>query len=381
VHNPPRILVVDDTPENLEIMTMRLTATGYDTATAVDGEDALEKIASLAPDLVLLDIMMPKLDGIAVTKRVKGDRSLAFVPIVLLTAKADARDVIAGLDAGADDYLTKPVEHGSLIARVRAMLRIKELHDALQQKRAELASLNATLEARVAEQVGELERMSRLKRFLAPQVAQLIVSSHDSRALESHRRDIAVLFCDLRGFTAFAETAEPEEVVGLLREYHEALGPLVHRYEGTLGHFQGDGLMVFFNDPFPCDDAAQRAVRLALDMHAAVAGLATDWRRRGRQFGFGVGIAQGYATLGQVGFESCVVYTAIGTVANVAARLAAEATAGQTLVTARVATAVEDLVEAEALGSLSLKGLSRPTEVFNVVRFKEAPARAGVAAS
>jgi adenylate cyclase len=370
LHTPPRILVVDDTPESLEIMTMRLRHNGYDIVTAVDGEDALGKVRDLTPDLVLLDIMMPKLDGIAVTKRLKADASLPFIPIVLLTAKADSQDIIAGLDAGGDDYLTKPVDHGSLVARVRAMLRIKELHDEVQKKTQELATLNSTLEARVAGQVGEIERISRLKRFLAPQVAEIVVSSRDEGILESHRRDIAVLFCDLRGFTAFAETAEPEDVMGLLREYHEALGPLVHRYEGTLDHFQGDGLMVFFNDPLPCPDPAQRAVQLALSMHEAVARLAEGWRRQGRQIGFGVGIAQGFATLGRVGFEACVVYTAIGTVANTAARLSAEAKSGQTLVTARVAAAVENMVEVESSGSMVLKGLSRPTDFCSIVRRK-----------
>ena len=371
MHTPPRILVVDDTPENLEIMTMRLQRHGYDIVTAVDGEDALDKVRAMQPDLVLLDIMMPKLDGIALTKRLKADTSLPFIPIVLLTAKADANDVVAGLDAGGDDYLTKPVDHGPLVARVRSMLRIKELHDEVQKKTQELAALNCTLEARVATQVEEIERVSRLKRFLAPQLAEMIVSSRDEGILQSHRRDIAVLFCDLRGFTAFAETAEPEEVMGLLREYHDILGPLVHRYEGTLDHFQGDGLMVFFNDPLPCPDPAQRAVQLALSMHEVVASFAEDWRRRGRQIGFGAGIAQGFATLGQVGFEGCVVYSAIGTVTNVAARLSAEAKSGQTLVTARVAAAVTNMVEAESLGSMMLKGLSRPTDVCNIVRLKK----------
>src|ERR1700676_86572 len=203
MHTPPRILVVDDTPENLEIMTMRLQRHGYDIVTAVDGEDALDKVRAMQPDLVLLDIMMPKLDGIALTKRLKADTSLPFIPIVLLTAKADANDVVAGLDAGGDDYLTKPVDHGPLVARVRSMLRIKELHDEVQKKTQELAALNCTLEARVATQVEEIERVSRLKRFLAPQLAEMIVSSRDEGILQSHRRDIAVLFCDLRGFTAF----------------------------------------------------------------------------------------------------------------------------------------------------------------------------------
>jgi class 3 adenylate cyclase len=367
LHSPARILVVDDTPENLEIVTLRLGHHGYEIETAVDGEDALRKTTAFDPDLILLDIMMPKLDGIAVTKRLKADTSLPFIPIILLTAKADLKDVIAGLDAGGDDYLTKPFDHGALMARVRSMLRIKELHDEVQKKTEELALWNTTLEERVAAQVGEIERVSRLKRFLAPQLAEIIVSSRDEGILQSHRRDIAVLFCDLRGFTAFAETAEPEEVMGLLRDYHDVLGPLVHRYEGTLGHFQGDGFMVFFNDPVPCDDPAQRAIQLALSMHQAVAGLAGDWRRRGREIGFGAGIAQGFATLGQVGFEGCVVYSAIGTVANVAARLSAEAKNGQTLVTARVAAVATNIAQSQSMGEIPLKGLSRPIEVFNLI--------------
>ena len=310
--------------------------------------------------------MMPKLDGIAVTRRLKADPVLRFIPIILLTAKADMKDVIAGLDAGGDDYLTKPVDHGALMARVRSMLRIKELNDEVQSQRTELASLNATLEERVAAQVSEIGRMARLKRFLSPQLAEMIVSSKDEALLQTHRRDIAVLFCDLRGFTTFAESAEPEEVMSLLAEYHRAIGPLVHREDGTLGHFDGDGMMVFFNDPVPCPDAAQRALRLALDMHVAIAVLAEDWRKRGRNIGFGVGIAQGFATLGEIGFEGCVVYSAIGTVANVAARLAAEAKNGQTLVTTRVADAAGDIGTTESIGEVPLKGLSRAIEVFNV---------------
>ncbi|MEP7085206.1 MAG: response regulator [Betaproteobacteria bacterium] len=366
MHTPARILVVDDTLENREIVELRLAHHGYETRTAVDGEDGLAQVAAFDPDLILLDIMMPKLDGIAVTRRLKADPVLRFIPIILLTAKADMQDVIAGLDAGGDDYLTKPVDHGALMARVRSMLRIKELHDEVQSHRQALAALNATLEQRVAEQVSEIGRVSRLKRFLSPQLAEMIVSSKDEGLLQTHRRDIAVLFCDLRGFTTFAESAEPEEVMSLLAEYHRAIGPLVHRLDGTLGHFDGDGMMVFFNDPVPCPDPAQRAIRLALDMHAAIALLAADWRKRGRNIGFGVGIAQGFATLGEMGFEGCVVYSAIGTVANVAARLAAEAKNGQTLVTTRVADAAADIGAIESIGEVPLKGLSRAIEVFNV---------------
>ena len=367
MHDPPRILVVDDNESNLDIAKMRLESQGYEVVTAEDGEAALACVREANPDLVLLDIMMPKLDGIEVTRRLKKDPALPFIPIILVTAKADAKDVVAGLDAGGDDYLTKPFDHASLVARVRSMLRIKALHDTVEAQRAELKTLNAGLEERVAAQITEIQRMNRLRRFLAPQLAEMIVSSGDDRIFENHRREIVVLFCDMRGFTAFSETAEPEEVMAVLREYHDALGPLVHRHEGTLMRFIGDGLMVFFNDPIPCPDPAARAVRLAAEMREAVAGLGAEWRRRGHELGFGVGIAQGYATLGQIGFEGHVDYTAIGTVTNLAARLCGAARDGQILVSQRVAAAVDALASLEAIGEVPLKGLSRPGIVHQVV--------------
>jgi class 3 adenylate cyclase len=340
---------------------------------AGDGVEALEKIRALLPDLVLLDIMMPKMDGIETVKRLKADASLPFIPVILVTAKADASDVIAGLESGGDDYLTKPVDHAALSARVRAMLRIKSLHDTVQDQArrlegqaTELATWNRTLEERVAAQVGEIERTGRLKRFLAPQIAESILSSGGEAILKSHRREIVALFCDMRGFTAFAETTEPEDMMVVLREYHDALGPLVHRYEGTLDHFTGDGLLVYFNDPVPCPDPALRAVRLAVDMRDVVGQLTRAWADRGHEIGFGVGIAQGYATLGQIGFEGRFDYTAIGTVTNLAARLCAEAKDGQILITQRVAAAIGELAELESLGNLALKGLSRPVAVLNV---------------
>jgi class 3 adenylate cyclase/putative methionine-R-sulfoxide reductase with GAF domain len=249
-------------------------------------------------------------------------------------------------------------------------LRIKALHDKVQEQAAELARWNRTLEERVEAQSQEIERISRLKRFLAPQLAEVIVSSGDERLLESHRRGIAALFCDLRGFTAFAEADEPEEVMALLRSYHQALGPLIHRFEGTLDHFAGDGLMVFFNDPVPCADASERAVRLAIAMREAVASLAKGWRKRGHQLGFGVGIAEGFATLGRIGFEEQFDYTAIGTVCNLATRLCDEAKDGEILISAPVAGAVEDLVELKPMGAIPLKGISRAVTVSNVLRLK-----------
>jgi adenylate cyclase len=367
MRSPPRILAVDDVPENLEILQMRLESLDYEVMLAKDGEEALGAVRQHQPDLILLDIMMPKLDGIEVTKRLKADPALPFIPIILVTAKADAKDVVHGLEAGGDDYLTKPFEHAALVARVRSMLRIKELHDKVLAQAAELGEWNAELEARVARQVQEIARIGRLKQFLPAQLAELIVASGDEKILESHRRDIVVLFCDLRGFTAFSETAEPEEVMTVLGEYHAALGPLIERSQGTLDRFAGDGLMVFFNDPVPCPDAAERAVRLGVAMRDALAALAMEWRRRGHAIGFGVGIAQGYATLGRIGFEGRLGYSAIGTVANLAARLCDAARDGQVLVSQRIATALEPLAALEPVGELALKGLTRPVPACNVV--------------
>jgi adenylate cyclase len=243
----------------------------------------------------------------------------------------------------------------------------------LRRRTEEVDELNRGLEARVAEQVEELGRVGRLKRFLAPQLAELIVSQGDEKILESHRREIVVVFCDLRGYTAFTETAEPEEVLDFLREYHGALGPLVSQFEGTLDQFSGDGIMVFFNDPVPIPDPAERAVKMAMAMREAASALTTVWRRRGRELGFGAGIAQGYATLGQIGFSERSGYTAIGTVCNVAARLCAEAKDGQILIAQRVAAGLDGDIPLEEIGPLPLKGITQPVVAFNV-----APAGSGM---
>jgi class 3 adenylate cyclase/CheY-like chemotaxis protein len=364
----------------LEIMQARLTANNYDVITAVDGEEGLNTAREKQPDLILLDIMMPKMDGLEVCRRLKKDPSLPFIPIIMVTAKADPKDIVTGLEAGGDEYLTKPFDHAALVARVKSMLRIKELHDTayeqaarLEEQSAQLAEWNQKLEERVDQQLTELERVGRLKRFLSPQLAELIVSSEDEGLLESHRSEIAVVFCDLRGFTAFAETGEPEEVMGVLREYHSTMGTLIFRFEGTLERFTGDGLMVFFNDPFPCPDPAARAIRMALEMRKLVGNLSEEWRKRGHKLDFGVGIAQGYATLGKIGFEGRFDYAAIGTVTNLASRLCDKAQAGQVLISQRVFSAVEELVEVEALGDFALKGLHRPVNVYNVLGLKDEP--------
>jgi adenylate cyclase len=367
MRTPPLILIADDNAANVDISRTRLATQGYSIITAADGQEALSSAQENLPDLILLDVTMPKLDGIEVTRRLKGDRAIPFMPIILVTARTDVKDIVAGLEAGADDYLTKPLDHSALVARVRSMLRIKALHDTVEDQREALSALNSVLERRVAEQVSELERVGRLRRFLAPQLAKMIVAADEERIFESHRREVAVLFCDLRGFTAFSETTEPEEVMAVLQTYHEAAGPIIHRHEGTLMHFVGDGLMVLFNDPIPCPEPALRAVRLAVEMREAVTGLAVGWRRRGHEIGFGVGIAQGYATLGRVGFKDHVEYTAMGTVTNLAARLCDAARDGQVFISQLVAAAVDRAASLEPIGELSLKGLTRPGAVYQVV--------------
>src|SRR4051794_33157352 len=284
----------------------------------------------------------------------------------MITASGE-QEKVAAIEAGADDFIAKPFEQAELAARVRSLLRIKRYHDTIQAQAEELAAWNRELERRVAEQVDALERLGRLRRFLSPQLADLIVSSGDESFLHSHRREITVVFCDLRGFTSFAESVEPEELMQVLADYHAALGRLVHGHGGTLERFTGDGLMIFFNDPLPCEDAPHRAVRMAAAMRDAVRELAAGWRRLGYDLDFGVGIAQGHATLGRIGFEGRSDYAAIGTVTNLAARLCAEAGPGQILISQRVFAATEDAITATEVGELELRGFIRPVRAYDVV--------------
>jgi adenylate cyclase len=371
MHNPPRILIVDDSETNRDLLVSRLGPHGFDLVQAADGEEAIETARATRPDLILLDVVMPKLDGVEATKRLKADASLPFTPIILVTSKTDAKDVVAGLEAGADEYLTKPVDSTSLLARVKSMLRVKEMHDKIVAQADDLATWNRTLEKRVADQLGQIERVSRLKRFLAPQVAELIVAESNEQILESHRREITVVFGDLRGFTGFAETAEPEEVITVLRDYHTNLGPLVHKYAGTLERFLGDGFLILFNDPLPCADPSIQAVKMAIEMRDRFAVLAAEWRNRGHDLGFSMGISHGFATLGRIGFEGRCEYSAVGNVVNLAARLCAQAGSGQILTDPMVRNAVQTLAEIEPAGEFLPKGFSRRVQAFNVVGLRE----------
>jgi len=358
------ILVVDDVEKNARLLADVLAARGYRTSKALSGEAALAMIREQPPDLVLLDVMMPGLDGYAVCRSIRADARTAMLPVVLVTALDPEQERVKGIEAGADDFLGKPVNQAELLARVRSLLRIKAYHDEIERQKDELADWNRTLEQRVADGVAQLERVGRLKRFFSPQLAQAIVGGGADDPLKSHRCEITVVFLDLRGFTAFTETADPEEVMGVLREYHAAMGRLIVEHEGTLERFTGDGIMVFFNDPVPVPDAAPRAVRMALRMQAEVARLAEGWQRRGYELRMGVGIAMGFATIGAIGFEGRIDYGAIGTVTNLAARLCGEAAGGEVLVSQRVAAALPTGFAAQARGDLHLKGFQRPVPVL-----------------
>jgi class 3 adenylate cyclase/CheY-like chemotaxis protein len=366
VPSRPVILVVDDNQDNRDMLARRLMRQSYEVLSAAGGLAALEMLAARPVDLVLLDVMMPDLDGYAVLQRMKGDPARRDIPVLMISALDEMESVVRCLQPGAEDYLPKPFDPVLLQARIGACLEKKRLHDQEARYRRELAEWNQTLERRVAEQVAQLERLGRLKRFFSPQLAELIVAGGADDPLKTHRREVSVVFVDLRGFTAFAETAEPEEVMGVLREYHVEMGRLILAHEGTLERFTGDGMMIFFNDPVEVPNPAERAIRMAVAMRDGVSGLAARWRKRGWDLALGVGIAQGYATIGAIGFEGRMDYGAIGTVTNLAARLCGEAAGGQILVSARVAGAVEDIVEADDVGPVTLKGLARPVPIWSV---------------
>ena len=362
---PVTVLVVDDQPQNIRLLDAVLSPRGYAVVTASSGEEALKLLPEADPDLVLLDVVMPGLDGYAVCRRIRADPQTAFLPVVMITASGD-QERLQALESGADDFVSKPFDQSELLARVASLARVKRYQDTIRRQADELAQWNKQLEERVSEGVAELERVGRLRRFLSPQLADLVISSGDDAFLTSHRREIVVLFCDLRNFTTFAESSEPEEVMAVLDEYHAALGDLIFRFEGTLERFTGDGLMVFFNDPVPCDDPAARSVRMAVAMRDRVRELTERWSRRGHELGFSIGIAQGYATLGRIGFEGRFDYAAIGSVTNMAARLCAEARAWQILVTQRVMSEAGEIAVGQPVGELNLRGFARPVRAFDI---------------
>lgn len=357
-----RILIVDDEPFNLDLLEQELAEYDYAIERAGDGVEALEKTDAFSPDVILLDYMMPKMNGLEVVKRLRGHPVHRSVPVILLTAKATQEDKVAGLDAGADDYVTKPFDSVELLARVRAMIRLKEMHDKLEE-------WNRSLAETVQKQVADLERMGRLKRYLSPQIAASILGE-ENELFKTHRREITIVFLDLRGFTAFSDSAEPEEVMEFLRHYHGEMGRLIFQYEGTLERFMGDGIVVIFNDPIPCEEHTQKAARMALEMQARVKQLRAAWQKKGYDLDLGVGLAAGYATLGTMGFEGRMDYGTVGNLPNLAARLCAEAKGGQILTDQKTMSRIEDSFQAEPIEELVLKGIHRPVAAFNIFSAK-----------
>jgi class 3 adenylate cyclase len=361
-----RILVVDDLPANVRLLEAILEPAGYSVLSASSGPEALELVTADLPDLVLLDVQMAGMNGYEVCRRIRENETTALLPVVMVTSH-DSEARIDGIRAGADDFVTKPLDQQELLLRVRSLVRIKQYHDTIAAQAGELAEWNQKLEARVAEQVEELARMARLRRFLSPTLAEVVMERGES-VLESHRRELAVLFADLRGWTDFSAATEPEEVMSVVGSYHEAVGELISEYDATVGWFAGDGLMVWFNDPVPCDEPAGQAVRMAIEMREAMTALTAAWRKRGHELDFSIGVALGYATIGRIGFEGRYDYGAVGSVLNLASRLCDASEPGQIVVSQRVLAEVEELVEVQPLGSLALKGFGRAVEAFAVAR-------------
>ena len=365
-----KILAVDDIPQNLRLLEAVLSPNGFEVVTAATGEDAMLQVLKEKPDLVLLDIMLPGIDGYEVCRRLRADPKTSFLPVVMVTASGLPEKVKA-IEAGADDFIAKPFDQPELLARVRSLVRVKTYHDEVERQRKELAEWNEALEGRVKQQVDELVRLGRLRRFLSPQVAEVVMSPGSDEFLAGHRREITVVFADLRGFTPFSESAEPEEALGVLRAYHSAMGEVIFRHEGTLEHFEGDGMMVFFNDPVPIAEPQAQATRMSLAMQERVGELQAGWKKRGYDLGLGIGIATGYATLGRIGFEGRFDYAAIGMVVIQAQRLSSVAKTGEILMTGRVHAAIEDRVDSTSAGSLELKGIHQPVPAFQVTAMRE----------
>ena len=358
-----RILVVDDQRSNVEMMSGVLKARGYSVYTALDGQQALEQVREIHPDLVVSDILMPGVDGYDLCRRLRSAPETALLPLILVTSLDGQSERIKGLEAGADDFLSKPVNWEELFARVRSLLRVKALQD-------ELKDVNAKLAERVRDQVSQLERLSRLKRFFSKPVAEAIVAGGEE-LLEPHRREITAVFLDLRGFTSFTDRADPDEVMELLRTYHATLGRTVDEYGGTLEHFAGDGIMIFFSDPLPIDKPAERAVRMALALQKAFTPISEAWSKLGHEVGLGIGIAQGEATLGVIGFEQRWEYAAIGNVPNLAARLCGAARAGEIILDAQTETAIASMADTDPVGPLTLRGFVHPVAAFRLIALRD----------
>jgi class 3 adenylate cyclase len=373
------VLIVDDTPANLTLLS-EILKSDHRTKVALSGEKALKLAFANPPDLILLDIMMPGMDGYEVCRKLKMNPATQGVPVIFVTAMNEIEDEAKGLECGAVDYLVKPISAAIVKARVKTHLLLhaqakamERMISALQSQAAELSEFNRTLEHRVSEGVSQVERLGRLKRFFSPSVVDLLLSGPDD-PLKIHRRQVAAVFLDMRGYTAFTETSDPEDVMRIIGEYHAAMGAIVMKHGGTIERFAGDGIMIFFNDPVEIDNPAAVAVQMSIEMQERFETLAQQWKKQGYNLAMGIGIAQGYATIGGIGFDGRRDYGVIGTVTNVASRLCAEAVGGQTLISQRVYAQVADLIQAQPVGELNLKGLHRPVLAYSVTGRRQVPA-------
>jgi DNA-binding response OmpR family regulator len=364
---PAQILVVDDNAMNVKLLSALLEGNGFAVSTAAGGVEALEKIQANKPDLVLLDVMMPDISGYTVCQRLRADEATSLLPIIMVTALDDLERVKA-IEMGADDFLCKPINQAELFARVKSLLRINELQERLVHKNEELKQLSETLAEQVQTQVAELEKLAGLKRFLPEQVANKMFRDGGKTLFEPHRAEISVVFIDLRGFTSLVDSAEPEEVMKILSAYHGKMGRLISKHNGTLEHFAGDGIMIFFNDPIPCEAQSDVAIQLAADMQLAFIDLQASWKKMGFQLGFGVGIARGYATLGMMGCEGRFDYAAIGSVCNLSARLCDAAADGEILLDIKTYSNLSQTESVHPFKEMTPKGFARAIQIYKIDR-------------
>lgn len=374
MRTPPCLLVVDDQPMNVDILCSRLAVHGYDILTAHTGNEALALAMTQHPDLLLLDVMLPTMDGLAVCRQLKAEPSLPFLPIIMVSAKTTVQDIIAGLEAGADDYLTKPVDQAVLVARVQAMLRLKARYDTVQAHATALAAQadqaaawSRTLEQRVQAQVTELERLGRLKRFVAPQLAEVVVAVGGESLLQRQRREVTMVCGTLQGFSACAAMVAPEQAVAVLQDYYTVLGQQIVQWEGTVEQCAGARLRVVFNAPLPCPDPAVRAVRMAVAMRDQLAPVRDRWRAQQYALDLGIGIAQGEATVGLLSCAGRVDYATLGLVTDLAEGLCDAAQPGQMLLSAPVGAAVAGLVDVAPVTPFTLPGCPDLGTVVQVV--------------
>lgn len=361
------VLIVDDEPKFADVMAACIRSLGYDIIIAHSGEEGCSLADRCPPDLILTDVNMPRMSGLDFCRRLREQETFREVPIIMVTAAASEKEIAEGFEAGADDYVTKPIRMLELTARVRSMLRIRDARLSLQTANTALNHLNSRLENRVREQVNELQRINRLRRFFSPQIVNAVLSDTSHDLLREHRSEVTVVFLDLRRFSPFAERHPPETVIETIRRFHQAIGPVIFEHQATLERFTGDGLMIFLGDPEPMPDHPMRAVQLCRDIQRRHAPMQRDWQERGYDLGLGMGMATGIASLGLIGFEERLDYAAIGVVTNLAARLCAQAEDGQILVSESTRSRLDRSIAIQSLGPCSLKGFSSPQDVFALV--------------